>query len=232
MFAVRFVPSFDPDDPGSLEQLPDISQWKVGGLGCAATVVVSRHSSHIRSSMFLSTAQHAHRVVGATGTLAARAPENEDAFVNTIVVPQAAFDLVMHAEADAGSRRSKNVTVAAVFKIAGVCMEADRYAQLPARGTETGYSCYIGPALTGQRVVRSDLGEYVAMLYYSWIILSRRLSAVSTAIRPAVDPPKPVEAAPYDPLKKRRSFFMTPGAGMVAVPMESRRPLQRKRPAL
>jgi hypothetical protein len=87
--------------------------------------------------LFLSTSQHADRVVGATGSSAARAPENEDAFVNTIVVPQAAFDLVMHAEADAESRRSKNVTVAAVFKIAGVCMEADRYATLPACGTET-----------------------------------------------------------------------------------------------
>lgn len=35
MFAVRFVPSFNPDDPGSLQQLPDISQWKVLTAGCS-----------------------------------------------------------------------------------------------------------------------------------------------------------------------------------------------------
>ena len=29
MFAARFVPSFDPDDPASLEHLPDITFWTV-----------------------------------------------------------------------------------------------------------------------------------------------------------------------------------------------------------
>lgn len=61
------------------------------------------------------------------GSLPARFPEYEDAFVNTVVVPQASFDLVMEAATDTAPRRAKNVTVAAVFKIAGVCIEADRY---------------------------------------------------------------------------------------------------------
>lgn len=50
----------------------------------------------------------------------------------------------------------------------------------------------------------SDLGQYVAMLYYSWSILSRKLTVMTERLRPAQD-------EPVDPLKRRKSSMFAGG---------------------
>lgn len=138
------------------------------------------------------------------------------------MVPLATFELVTDVQKinTEGPEKTKVIRMAAVFKIGGVCVELDRCALSYNYKTLTikiesldclvlvpdvYYITVFNFVYTESTVSsKSDLGEYIAMMYYSWIILSRRLKLLSARLR-TTEAPQPPD--PSETMKKRGSLL-------------------------